>query len=56
MSIGQKNSTKKRFFLATFSLLLCLLGLLAGCDNGDENNSDGGTAIRIIFIAIITTS
>ncbi|RWX43335.1 hypothetical protein H206_02883 [Candidatus Electrothrix aarhusensis] len=45
MSIRQKNSAKKRFFLASFSLLLCLSGLLAGCDNGDENNSDGGTAV-----------
>lgn len=46
MIIRQNDSSKKRFFLAISSLLLvCLSDLLAGCDNGYENNSDGGTAV-----------
>ncbi|MCI5212554.1 MAG: hypothetical protein D3910_28055, partial [Candidatus Electrothrix sp. ATG2] len=45
MPIFQKNNVKQgKLFLSTL-LLACSVALLTGCDNGNDDTSDGGTAV-----------
>ncbi|MCI5184101.1 MAG: hypothetical protein D3921_16555, partial [Candidatus Electrothrix sp. AW1] len=34
-----------KIFLQSVLLLFCLTALLTGCDNGDDNDSTGGTSV-----------
>ncbi|MCI5189104.1 MAG: DUF2202 domain-containing protein [Candidatus Electrothrix sp. AS4_5] len=36
---------QEKIFLQSVLFLFCLIALLSGCDNGDDNNSTGGTSV-----------
>ena len=45
MPISQKNKIKQGSYFQAILLLFCLATLFTACDNGDDDNSDGGTAV-----------